>query len=187
MVLKASDLPAGWKGTAYKADPTDAATQATLLRCVGARNTDSDKVAEAHSQDFALGNANISSSATSYRSQSDLDTDIATLHNPKLSTCYDQLFTTQLAKSLPGGAKIASAAVKIAPGSAGGPDNVLATGTGTIDVIVKGQHVPIYVTVAFIVGPLIQAEVDTENIGSPVPVQIVSSLVNTVANRAAKG
>ncbi len=187
MVIKASDLPAGWKGTAYKADPTDAATQATLLKCVGARNTDGDKVAEAHSQDFALDNASVSSSATSYRSQADLDSDMATLHSPKLSTCYHQLITTQLAKSLPGGARITSASIAITPGSAGGPDNVLATGKGTINVTVAGQHLPIYVTVAFIVGPLIEAEVDTENIGSPVPVQIVSSLVNTVANRAAKG
>ena len=36
-------------------------------------------------RNFTLGDANISSSAISYRSQSDLDADEATLHSPKLS------------------------------------------------------------------------------------------------------
>lgn len=187
MMLKPTDLPTGWKGTAYKADPTDAASQAAFTRCLGVPNTDHDKVAEAHSQDFGLGNANISSSASSYRSQRDLDVDIAVLRSPKLSTCYVRLIRSQLAKALPAGARITSASFKVTPGSAGGPNNVLATGKSTIVVAVAGQRLPVYVTVAFIVGPLIEADVETENVGSPVPVQIVSSLVTTVANRVAKG
>jgi len=52
---------------------------------------DPHKAAEAHLDDFALGDARTSSSATSYQSQGDLDADLATLHSPKLSSCYDQL------------------------------------------------------------------------------------------------
>jgi hypothetical protein len=51
-------------------------------------------------------------------------------------------------------------------GSAGAPANVIATGAGTITVSVNGQHVAVYVTVALITGPLIEAEVDTENVGT---------------------
>jgi len=152
IVLQPTDLPAGWKGTPYQPDPHDAAYQAAMVRCVGARNTDSDKVAEAHSDDYELGDASISSSATSYRSQSDIYTDVAILHSPKLSTCYDQLVKSQLAASLPAGAAIESASIKITPGSAGGPVNVVATGTGTIKVSLGGQRVPVYLTVAFITG-----------------------------------
>jgi hypothetical protein len=189
IVLQPADLPSGWKGTAYKPNPSDSANQAALVQCVGARNTDSDKVAEAHSDDFSLGggDATISSSATSYQSQSDVDTDTAMLHNPKLASCYEQLVKNQLAASLPAGATIDSASIKITPGSAGGPANIVGTGAGTIKVRVNGQQVPIYLTVAFIVGPLIQAEVDTENVGTPVPASVVNPLVATVATRAAKG
>jgi hypothetical protein len=187
IVLQPADVPPGWKGTPYQADPSDAVYQADMVKCVGGRNTDSDIVADANSDDFALGDATVSSSATSYRSQSDLDADLAIAHSPKLSPCYDQLAKKQLATSLPAGATIESASIKITPGSAGGPANVIATGTGTIQVRVNGQQAVVYLTVAFITGPLIEAEVDTENLGTPVPASVVASLVAAVATRAAKG
>jgi hypothetical protein len=186
IVLQPADLPAGWKGTPYRPDPRDAANQAAMVNCVGARNTESDKVAEAHSDDYALGDASIHSSASSYRSQSDVDTDVAILHSPKVSSCYDDLVKTQLAASLPAGTTIESASIKITPGSAGSA-NVVATAAGTVNVSLGGQHVSLYLTAAFIQGPLIQAEVDAENVGAPVPASVVSAMVATVANRAANG
>lgn len=187
IVLQPADLPAGWKGAPYRPGPNDSADNAALVKCAGARNTDSDKVAEAHSDDFALGDASISSDAASYRSQSDLDTDVAMLHSPKLSPCFEQLAKKQFAASLPAGSTIESASIKITPGSAGGPANVVATGTGTIKVGVNGQQVPVYLTVAFITGPLIEAQVGADNVGTPVPASVVNPLVATVATRAAKG
>jgi hypothetical protein len=187
IVLQTADLPPSWKSTPYQADPSDAADQADLVKCVGGRNTDKDAVADVNSDDFALGDATVSSSATSYWAQSDLDADVAIAHSPKLSSCYDQLAKKQLASSLPAGATIESASMKITPGSAGGPANVIATGAGTIKVSVNGQHVAVYATVAFITGPLIEAEVDTENVGAPVSTSLVQSLVAAVAGRAAKG
>jgi hypothetical protein len=68
-----------------------------MVKCVGVRNTDPHKVAEAHSDDFAFGDARISSSTTSYQSRSDLDAYLAMLHSPKLSSCYDQLIQKTLA------------------------------------------------------------------------------------------
>jgi len=187
IVLQTTDLPAGWKGTPYQPDPTDAANQAALVKCVGGRDTSSDAVGDVNSDDFALGDATVSSSATSYWKQSDLDADLAIAHSPKLSSCYDLLAKKQLASSMPAGAAIESVSMKITPGSAGGPANVIATGAGTIKVSVNGQHVAIYATVAFITGPLIEAEVDTENVGKPLSASLVQSLVATVATRAAKG
>jgi hypothetical protein len=187
IVLQRGDVPSSWKAAPYQPDPNDAANNAALMRCVGARDTDSDKVAEANSDNFNLGNASIASSATSYRSQSDLVSDVATLHSPKLSACFGQMMKKELAASLPKGATTKSASIKITPGSAGGPSNVVATGTGTIEIQLNGQQVQAYLTVAFITGPLIEAEVDAENVGSPVPASVVKPLVAAVANRAAKG
>ena len=187
IVLQPADLPSGWKGTPHQPDPNSAAEDAALSACVGARNTDSDQVAQANSDEFGLSNASISSSASSYRSQSDLVTDEATLRSPKLSSCFSQMIKKQLASSLPAGSVVASASIKITPGPAGGPANVVATGTGIVQVQVSGQQAPVYLTVAFITGPLIEAEVDAENVGTPVPTSVVNPLVAAVAARAAKG
>lgn len=187
IVLRPADLSPGWKGAPFKPDPNDAANNAALTKCVGARNTDSDKVAEAHSRNFALGNASISSSATSFRSSGDVDSDVTMLHSPKLSGCFVQMMKKQLAASLPAGATVESASLKITPGPAGGPANVVATGAGAIKVRVSGQQVPVYLTVAFIKGPLIEAEVDTQNVGKPVPASVLKPLVAAVAARAVKG
>ena len=187
IVLQPADLPAAWKGTPYQADPNDAADQAALLACTGGKDTTADKVAEANSDDYNLDNATISSSANSFKSQSDIDADVATLHSSKLSSCYEQLLKKRLATSLPAGATIKSASITITPGSGGGPANVAATGSGTIQISANGQIVPAYVNVAFITGPLIEAEVDAENVGTPVPPAVVSALVAKVAARAAQG
>jgi hypothetical protein len=187
IVLQAADLPSGWKEAPHQPDPNESADNAAFVKCVGAPNTYSDKVAEANSDDFAHGYASITSSATSYRSQSDLDADVATLHSPKLSRCFEKLTKKQLAASMSAGSRIDSVSIKITPGSAGGPANVVATGTGTITVRVNGQQVPVYLTVAFITGPLIEAEINAENVGTPLPASLVNPLVATVATRAAKG
>jgi len=187
IVLQAADLPGGWRASAAQGDPSEAADQADLMHCVGRPNTDIDKVAEVHSADFALGDGIISSSATSYRLQSDLDADVATLHSAKFSPCFDRMLERQFAATMPAGTTIESASVKVTPGSAGGPANVVAIGAGTIKVRLNGRAVPLYVTMAFITGPMIEAQVDTFNAGAPVPPPVVNSLVAAVARRAAKG
>jgi hypothetical protein len=185
IVLQPADLPPGWKGAPHQPDPNDHANNAALAKCAGTRNTDSDKVAEAYSDDFALGGAGISSNAASYRSQSDLDADVAMLRSPKFPSCFEQLVKKQLAASFPPGeVTIDSASIKITPGSAGGPANVVATGTETIKARANGRHTSVYLTVAFITGPLIEAEVYAQNVGAPVPASVVSPLVATVATRA---
>jgi hypothetical protein len=186
IVLQPADVPAGWKGSPYQPDPNESAENAALVKCVGARDTDADKVAEANSDDFSLADATISSSATSYRSQSDLTTDVAILHSPKVSSCFEKMLKEQLATALPG-ATVKSGSLTITPGSAGGPANVVATGSGTFKIEYSGQLVPVYLTVAFITGPLIEAEIDTENVGAPVAASVLNRLVADVAARAAKG
>jgi len=187
IVLQQSDLPAGWKGTpASPDDASDAAYQAALAKCVGVRNTDPDKVADANSPDFALGDASISSSASSYPSQSDLDADIALVHSAKLAPCLDRQAKELFAKSLPAGTTVDSVSSKFTAGSGGGPSNVIGSGVTTIKLTTSGQHVALYLTVAFITGPLIEAEVDTQNVGKPVPASLVKAAVSAVAGRAAK-
>jgi hypothetical protein len=187
IVAQQSDLPAGWSATAYQADPSSAASQAAMLACVGEKNTDPDKVGEAHSSDYSQGQASISSQAASYKSQSDIDSDIAVLKNPKISSCYEQLIKTQVAASLPQGTQIKAVSITITPGSGGGPANVVATGTGTVTVSAAGGQASVYLDVAFITGPKIEAEADFENIGSPVAAGVRTALIAAIAGRAANG
>ena len=186
VVLRAADFPAAWTGTAHQANVSDAAWRASFGRCLAVRDTYGDKVSEAFSQDFALGDAVVVSDATSYRSQSDIDTDNAAIHGPKFAPCIDQLMKSQAAQSQPPGTPIV-ASFKITPGSGGGPANVVGTGTGTIKTGVNGQQVVYYLSFAYITGPLIEAEVDTSNVGAPIPASVARSLVAAVATRAAKG
>ena len=117
MVMRETDFPIGWQGTPYKADPGAAADSAALVRCVGTRN------------------ATVSSSAFSFRSQRDVDSDVAMQRSAKLPRRQSAMF----------------------------------------------------VTIAFITGPLIEAEVDTVGSPQPVPEALVTSLVTMVAARATMG
>jgi hypothetical protein len=187
IVLQTGDVPTGWTSKPYEANPTADADEAALATCVGVPSTADHKVADANSADFALGDASISSSATSYQSQSDLDVDVAMLNNPKLSPCYDQMLKKGLAASLPDGSTLESASFTVTPGSAGGPANIIATGAGTGTVTVSDQKVTFFVSVAFITGPLMEATVNNFSIGEPFPAAVEKSLFAAVATRAAKG
>ena len=70
IVLQPSELPAGWAHTPHQSDPAEdaifKAQDAATAKCLGVPNSDPNKVAEAHSDDFAQGDAQISSNASSY-------------------------------------------------------------------------------------------------------------------------
>lgn len=185
VVVQPRDLPPGWVPKPYTPDPNDAATQAALLQCVGGRSTDADKVGEAHAPDFSRGTATVTSQAARYTSQADVDADVAMLHSPKLSGCYDQVAKTKLAAGLPAGASVQDASIQIVPGPGGGPSNVAATGSGTVTLAVNGQLATVYLNVAFITGPQLEAEIDYVNLGASVPTALWSSLIGAVAKRAA--
>jgi len=184
IVLQPTDFPTGWDHTPYKPDPSDSAAYAEFAKCLGAPNT--DQVAEAHSDDFALGGARISSAAYSFRSQSTVDAYTAGLLSAKASPCVEQLVRQQVASVVPTGGTIESVSLRIVPGSVGGLPNIVATTTGTFKVKVSGKSVGGNFTVAFINGPLIEADVSAFSVGAPVPTDLMGSLAADVAGRAAQ-
>lgn len=187
VVLRATDLPRGWKAAPAEVNDDDNAGQAELMRCLGARNTDEEQVAIAHSADYTLGDAVLSSSATSYMSQSALDSDLAVLKSPKLTPCFGKLLTKVLTKSLPEGASLGTVSVKFTPGPGTGPENVAGSGLATVPLTVNGQQVKVYVSFVYLTGPLMEVEIDAENVGSPVPAAVLESAIKAVAARAAAG
>jgi hypothetical protein len=186
IVLQPADLPAGWKGTPSQDNiSADAARDVALYQCLGVPNYRTPtRVDEAFSDDFTLGDAYIYSSASSYRSQSEVEANVAAVLSPKFSPCFVKLLKHQAATQ---GVAVKSVSVKVTPGSAGGPANVAASGVATFKTNEGGKQTVHCSTVAFITGPLIEAEVDSENIGAPVPASLMEPLVAKVANRAAGG
>jgi hypothetical protein len=185
IVLRPGDLSSSWKAAPLEGGSDDSSDQAQLMKCVGATNTDEDKVATADSNDYTLGNATISSTASRYKSQSDLDSDLAWLKSPKLSPCFNKLLKKQFAMGLGKGVTLGAVSVKFTPGPGSGPANVAGSGLATGVVNANGQHVKVYVNFVYLTGPLIEAEVDAENVGSPVPAAVLQSAVKAVADRAA--
>ncbi len=185
ITLKDSDLPAGWTSAAPSPNTDDAAAQAQMATCLGVRNTFKDSVDEAQSQDYTMGDATISSDATSFRSQADIDNDVAMLKRPKIDSCYAKLVRAEAGPALPAGTKITAVSVHVTPG--GEPSNVAATVTGKLTVSVSGQTVVVYDDTALISGPRIEAEVDFENVGAPIPATLQKQLIAKVAARAARG
>jgi hypothetical protein len=186
IVIQPAEVPAGLTATPHEADADDASSEAAMVQCVGGRDTDPDKIAEADSPDFTQNGGSVSSSATSYKTQADVDADVAFINSPKINSCYAQLAKSQLAGSLPAGGTVDAVTFAITPGHGSGPANVAGIGTGTITATVSGQQVTIYLDMAFITGPLTEAEVDIENPSQPVPATLFTQLTTAVANRAAQ-
>jgi len=109
------------------------------------------------------------------------------VHSAELGPCFDRQAKELFAKSLPAGTTVDSVSSKFTSGSAGFPSNVVGSGVSTVKLTSGGEHVLLYLTVAFITGPLIEAEVDTQNVGKQVAASVVKSAVSAVADRAAKG
>ncbi len=184
ILLQRADLPTTWKVTPAAADPNADKEKAALTSCVGGRNTSGDKVADETSPGYALGNSAVTSQATSYKSQSDVDADVAVMKSPKINTCYQELAKAQIARSLPKGTKINKLTISVKSGSNGGPSNVIGTATGTVDVTASGKRVVVYVSAVFVTGKLVEAEVDFESIGTPFPAGLRTSVTAKVAARA---
>jgi hypothetical protein len=184
-VLKASDLPAGWKGTPSSSDNSTDPTQVKLEQCLGVANHDAQQVATVDSDDFANADATISSSAKSYRTADVVTTDKNALLSGKAESCFRQVLPDALASSLPAGAKVGTIELHLTPRAATDPENLVATISASIPVTVSGQSITAYVSTAYIVGPQVEAQVDFENVGAPVPAGLQAQLVKTVADRVA--
>ncbi len=185
LVLQASEVPTGYTGTPYQASPTDAADHAAFAACAGVPDSAPHQVAEVHSADFAKSNASISSQATSFASQSDVDSDVSALTGSKAQSCFKSLLTAQVKSGLPAGTTVGDLQVAVTPGPRGGPANLVAFATAKVTVTRGGTSTPVYVDAAFLKGPQIEAEVDFQNVGAEFDSTIGQALVEKVAARVA--
>ena len=184
--LQPAEMPPGWTSKDYQPNPDEVALQAALVRCVGGRDTTADRIAEVHSPDYSQGEgATVFSTASSYKSPDDVAANVEILANPKISSCYQTLVQTQLAKTLAAGTTINRVTFNVTLGPSGGPPNLAATGRGDVNLTANGQTADLFLKVAFITGGSLQAQVTCENIGAPVPAGLCDAVIAKVASRAA--
>lgn len=187
IVVQAVDLPAGWNGSPSSPENNPGAEEAAIASCLGIRNTYPDRVASVDSQDFSMGEAQIGSTASSYRNEEDITSDLAALNNPNASSCYERQLKDALTAALPQGSVVGDTTVHITPGTNGGPANVAGVASATMSVSVNGQPLTFFTNITFIKGPKLEVTVNFFNTGSELPQDLRSQVVQKVAARAAQG
>ncbi len=187
IVLKSSDLPAGWTGAPFQGNPHIDAINAAFDKCLGIRDPRPDQVADVHSQSFSMGRATIDSEATSYRFASDITLQGVAVSKPNYASCEETAWRVALATELPAGETIGGITATVTQGPGGGPANVIGSVAETLIIMKSGVGVPIYVRGVFAVGPLVVALVNYTGVEQPVPADLQAKLLNLVATRAARG
>jgi hypothetical protein len=184
LVVQRADLSADW--SAAPADNSSDDSSAELAKCIGVRDTTPDQIDSVDSPDFTLQGAQISSNATTYRSQSDIDTDVALIKNPKTQACFQTIARQQLAGDPGSGVVIKSLSLKIQPHTAAMPANMVGELSVTAQATSDGKPVTVYIDTYLITGRLIEAEVDFTSSGAAIPAAYKLALASRVAARVAK-
>ena len=188
MNVQLSDLPAGWVVQPDSSDSDDSGDSGdsdgqSVPQCVGAKDTDPDIVATANSSSFALNEATINSSATSYRSAADIHTDTAILANPSLPDCFKQEIESSYPAGLKAGETLADVAVTVTPRTPDEPANVASTLNVAVTVADGGQTATAYTSSVLITGKQIESQVTFQTVGQPISADLMDSIVTKVANR----
>jgi hypothetical protein len=200
VVLRSTDLPRGWKGTRTVHDAPkqsaeeQAAIEKSLATCLkvppsitNKRGADSsDTVAEAESADFELGDAVISSSATSYRTHRAINEGVLMLRNPKVRKCAEKMFASTFKSVLASTATVTSVTVTITLKSAADPDALVARCVGKLTLRgPTGKRATLYLNIAFIAGTLVEVDLYAFSVNRKFPDAVMRRAVEAVANRVA--
>ena len=184
VVVQQSDLPSGWKGSPPSIEASQVGNVVSAVyTCIGGTTINNkNEIEQVNGDDFTQGQNTISSSATSFKTQQEIDNRVKLLLDPKADACFTSTLKSTLGKVVPG-AKVASAQVHVVKGYPGAPSNVAASATAQLALSIAGQTEPIYLSAAFIKGTLLGATVEFLGVGSPIDASVQTKAVTDVANR----
>jgi hypothetical protein len=187
VVLTSADVPSDWTGSPSSNNDTPGpdSHQAQLAACIGIPDSSPQQVAVADSEDFDKDNSTISSSATSYKSQTAITSDTRGIVNPKAPDCFARALQSGMATQLPNGATTSDFKVTLVPGANGGPSAVVGMIHASFVVHTSGVAVPFYIDSALIAGKLVEAEVDFFGFQTPIAASIQRTAIDAVARRVA--
>jgi hypothetical protein len=188
LVLQRADVPSDWTDTP-NTDTTDEdqAVAQGIVQCLGLHlDPNAGRLAHVNSDDFVKNDSRIGSSAESWRSETDVQAQIAIITNPRAGHCYAQVLRNQLPSNLPANVTLDTLQVTLTPGHAGFPDDVVATGHGKIVLSSGGQSASLYLDAAFIAHGTVTGQVQFLGLGEQILPTLSSQLVQTVADRIAR-
>jgi len=187
LVLRASDVPSEWKGSPSSNDSSAGpdSDQAKLAACMGIPDSSPKQVAIADSDEFSNGESRISSTATSFSTQSVITSDKQGILGPKATACFQQGLQSTVTSDLPAGTSVSNFTISIAPGPNGGPSDVVAVVHASVVVHSSAVAVPVYIDVALIAGKLVEADVDFFGFETRIDTSIERTAIDAVANRVA--
>jgi hypothetical protein len=96
LVLTRSDMPAAWKATPHRNDPSDKQFDDQLASCLGRPSPSTYTSARANSPDFASGDADVSSDALLVKTVEDYNADVEVTKGPKFMPCAKRVLTSVL-------------------------------------------------------------------------------------------
>jgi hypothetical protein len=182
--LRQSDLPVGWQAHPSTRNDDSNGLDSRLRACAGQLPTEHG-LASADSPDFSQGEATISSTATRYRTQAVVDSDVRLLRSKRTNVCLNRYFGQFVAQSAPAGVTVSDASFHI-DAHPGGPANLVGLGSGSLTITGPGGSIRTWIDVAFIAGPRIEAGVTFIGFGLPIDHALRDRLIAVVASRAAK-
>ena len=143
-----------------------------------------DQIQQVQSDDFTMGQATVSSDASSYKSETDVQTQVAQLKSPRAQGCLSSLFKKEISSTLPSTATIRSIGIKLDT-SATGIANLIGSANGKITVTAQGRTISVYIGAAFFTGNQLTGEVNFSSIGTPISSAFANPIVKAVVQRAA--
>lgn len=185
-LLQLADLPTDWGPR--RSGTVDPRSMPHLAACLGGRDSSTDMAERGGTSAFVDVHADtIASTAASFLSQDDVDSDAALLRDPRASDCFASALSDAMKIApVPGGSTSGKVSFTITPGDAGGPGNVMAVGTGSIPLTNPAEPtVTIHVEYVFISGRMAEAELAFISGTEPPPADLRDRLVATVAQRMA--
>jgi hypothetical protein len=185
--VQAADLPSGWTAVKPDASSDSSDVQNQVTTCEGgAKMNAANKIETVDSDDFTQKDDTISSTATSYKTQTEVENRLAVILSPKADSCFSQAFKNQLSTTLPADATIGDVSFHITSGSSGGADNIVGSAAGSVTLTEQGQTTTLYLNDSFIKGPLLGVTVQFTGIGQPIDVAVQKQVIEKVAARAEK-
>jgi hypothetical protein len=189
VVIQPSDLPTGWTSKPDTDDGDSAQDQqlsTELDTCLDTRDTGPDIVNSANAPDFLAGGFTLFSSATSYRSDADVESDAGALDQPNAQNCLQTNLQQTMGAEHSATTTFGTVSLVVLAHPAGVPSNVAAVAVASIPVVQNGQPFTLHFGTAFITGPKIEADFTFLGAGVDMQTEFFDQLVTAEANRAAQ-
>ena len=179
LLVRLTDLPTGWASRPHETSPDDERAERELRACLGA-GTDPGRTADLSSNDFSMGQAQVTSRVTVATTDEDARREFAAPARPEFGRCLAEV--TRRRVQQPGGqgpGEVAVVALPVEPLA----DGLLAHRLTITRSTVAGRQVQ-YVDLFLMLSGRAQVSVNFSRTQTPPPPELERSVRTKIADRA---